>query len=153
MARRNVATQSRVALDRRFATLGPAGRLTRPVRGWVKAIREALGMSTAQLAMRLSIKQPSLVAIEQSEERGTIRLATLQRVAEALGCTVVYALVPNKPLETLVHERAREVARRRLAAVDHTMLLEDQQVPAEHLEGRLESIARDIEPGALWDDE
>ena len=68
-------------------------------------------MSTAQLAKRLGIRQPSLVALEQSEAKGTIELATLRRVAEALDCTLVYALVPNKPLETTLRDRARAFAR------------------------------------------
>jgi transcriptional regulator with XRE-family HTH domain len=55
-------------------------------------------MSSAQLAQRLKIKQPSLVDLEKSEAKGSIELATLRRVAEALDCTLVYALVPNKPL-------------------------------------------------------
>ncbi len=88
-------------------------------------------MSTAQLAKRLGIKQPSLVALEQSEAKGTIELATLRRAAEALDCTLVYALVPNKPLETTVRDRARAFARRRRGPVEHSMLLEDQKVNSE----------------------
>ncbi len=108
MKKARLATQSRSQLDERFREMGPASRYAAPVRGWIKAIREALGMSTAQLAKRLGIKQPSLVALEQSEAKGTIELATLRRVAEALDCTLVYALVPNKPLESTIRDaRAR----------------------------------------------
>src|SRR5215813_3110930 len=95
----HLAAQSRARLDERFQKLKPVTQYDVPVRGWIKAIREALGMTTAQLANRLGIKQPSVVAIEQSEAKGTIELATMRRVAEALDCTLVYALVPNKPLE------------------------------------------------------
>jgi transcriptional regulator with XRE-family HTH domain len=55
----------------------------------------------------MGVKQPSVVALEQSEAKGTIELATLRRVAEALDCTLVYALVPNRPLEQTVRDRAR----------------------------------------------
>src|ERR1700733_2845339 len=106
MKKARFAAQSRSHLDERFRELGPARRYTPPVRGWIKAVRAALGMSTAQLAKRLGIKQPSLVALEQSEAKGTIQLDTLRRVAEALDCTVIYALVPNKPLEKMVRDRA-----------------------------------------------
>ncbi|HXZ01124.1 MAG TPA: mobile mystery protein A [Stellaceae bacterium] len=147
------AAQSRAALDRRFKQLRSVNQFARPVHGWIKAVREALGMSTPQLARRMKVKQPTLVAIEQSEEKGTIQLATLRRAAEALDCTVVYALVPNQPLEKMVRDRARRAARRRLEAVDHTMRLENQQVSREELEERLDEIARDIKPRALWDDE
>src|SRR5271154_7181917 len=107
MKRKRLSTQSRSRLDQRFQELGAVMRYTSPARGWIKAVREALGMTTAQLARRLGIRQPSVVALEQSEAKGTIELATLRRVAEALDCTLVYALVPKKPLEDIVRERAR----------------------------------------------
>ena len=113
MIKPRFAAQSRSRLDERFKELGPVKRYASPVRGWIKAIREGLGMSTEQLAKRLGIRQPSVVAMEQSEAKGTIELATLRRVAEALDCTLVYALVPNRPLETMVRDRARGAGGRR----------------------------------------
>src|SRR5580704_1116136 len=124
MTKARLAAQCRSHLDKRFRELGPAALYITPVRGWIAAIRGALGMSTAQLAKRLGIKQPSVVAMEQSEVKGAIELATLRRVAEALDCTLIYALVPNRPLEATVRERARIFARRRLAPVEHAMMLE-----------------------------
>src|ERR671914_403124 len=114
--------QSRARLSERFDRMGSTDQYAPPVRGWIKAIREALGMTTAQLARRMGIRQPSVVALEQSEVKGTIELATLRRAAEALDCTLVYALIPNKPLEATVRERARAFARRRLRPVEHSML-------------------------------
>src|SRR5471032_1937430 len=128
MNKAKLAAQSRAQLDGRFKALGPIARYSPPVRGWIKAVREALGMTTAQLARRLGVKQPSVVAFEQSEAKGSIELATLRRVAEALDCSLVYALVPNKPLEETVRARARNFIRRRREPVEHSMLLEDQKV-------------------------
>jgi predicted DNA-binding mobile mystery protein A len=108
-------------------------------------------MTTAQLAKRLNVKQPSVVAIEQSEARGTIELATLRRVAEALDCTLVYAFVPNKPLEAMVRDRARLFTRRRLGPVEHSMLLEDQAVIEKHADKRLDEIVRETNPRLFWD--
>ena len=122
-----------------------------PVRGWIKAVREALGMTTAQLAKRLHVKQPSVIAMEQSEAKGTIELATLRRVAEALDCTLVYALIPNKPLETIVHDRARAFARRRREPIEHSMLLEDQKVEAKNAEASVDEIVRETNPRLFWD--
>lgn len=102
-----IAAQSRARLDERFAHIRPVDQLRPPARGWIKAIREALGMSTAQLAQRMGVRQPSIVGLERSEAEGRIELASLRRVAEALDCTLVYALVPNTPLATTVRERAR----------------------------------------------
>ena len=76
-------------------------------------------MSTAQLANRVGVRQPSVVAMEQSEAKGSIELATLRRVAAALDCTLVYALLPNKPLEATVRNRARTFARRQRTWLNH----------------------------------
>jgi predicted DNA-binding mobile mystery protein A len=145
------AAESRKQLDERFKQLGPVKRYATPVRGWVKAIREALGMTTAQLAKRLNVKQPSVAALEQSEEKGTVELATLRRVAEALDCTLVYAFIPNKPLNTIVRDRARSFLRQRRGPVEHSMLLEDQQVEEKNAEARLDEIIRETNPRLFWD--
>jgi predicted DNA-binding mobile mystery protein A len=152
MKNSRIATQSRQNLEARFEGMRPVTRFETPVRGWIKAIREALGMSSAQLAKRLKIKQPTVVAMEQSELKGTIQLATLRRIAEAMNCTLVYALVPNVPLEAIVREQARKVARRRLQSVEHSMLLEDQSVAAKDSDAHIDALARDMNPRALWDD-
>jgi predicted DNA-binding mobile mystery protein A len=151
MNKARLAAQSRAHLDERFKELRPVMRYNSPVRGWIKAVREALGMTTAQLAKRLDVKQPSVVAIEQSEAKGTIELATLRRAAEALDCTLVFALVPNKPLEAMVRDRARLFARKRWEAVEHSMMLEDQKVKAKDSQARLDDIVRETNPRLFWD--
>ncbi|MBM3547745.1 MAG: mobile mystery protein A [Alphaproteobacteria bacterium] len=148
------AQRAREALDRRFEAISGLSRFARPRFGWIKAIREALGMTTAQLAARLEVSQPSISGVEASEGMETIRLDTLRRVADALGCDLVYALVPRKPLETMVRERASVVAASMLAPVRQTMALEGQAVdPALVSEDRqLEIAARQIRARDLWDE-
>ncbi len=108
-------------------------------------------MTTAQLAARMGVKQPSIVGLERSEAKGSIELATLRRTAEALDCTLIYALVPNKSLETTVRERAREFARRRLEPVEHSMLLEDQRAPERDAAARIDEVVRETNPRLFWD--
>ena len=151
MKKARLAAQSRAHLDERFKELEPVIRYNAPVRGWIKAVREALGMTTVQLANRLGVKQPSVVAIEQSEAKGSIELATLRRVAEALDCTLVYALVPNKTLEATVRDRARAFERRRRGPVEHSMRLEDQSVKGKDAETRLDVVVRETNPRIFWD--
>jgi predicted DNA-binding mobile mystery protein A len=153
MRKARLAARSRLQLDTRFKAVGPATQFAPPVRGWIKAIRESLGISTVQLARRLRVKQPSVVDLERSEAKGTIELATLRRVAAALDCTLVYALVPNKPLDAMVRDRARAFARRRLEPVEHSMLLEKQKVTtgARNRRERLEEIIRETNPRLFWD--
>ncbi len=152
MKKSKLATQSRSRLDSRFIEIGPAKRFTTPARGWIKAIRGALGMSSSQLASRLGVKQPTVIALEQSEAKGTIELATLRRAAEALDCTLVYALVPNKPLETIVRDRARSLARAGSAPLEHSMLLENQAVGVSDSEAQLDEFVRETNPSRFWDD-
>jgi len=147
-----LAAHSRARLDERFKAIGPSASYAQPVRGWVKAIREALGMSTAQLAKRAGIRQPSIVALEQSEAKGTIEIATLRRIADALDCKFVYALVPNKPLDQTIRERARLFARRRSEPIEHSMALEDQKVPRKETEALIDEILRETNPRRLWDE-
>jgi len=152
MATSRSAAQARTRLDERFKAFGSPATYTQPVRGWVKAIREALGMSTAQLAKRAGVRQPSIVALEQSEAKGSIELATLRRIAEALDCRLVYALVPNQPLEQTVRERARLCVRRRLDPIEHSMALEDQQAPRRDTEALIDEVLRETNPRRLWDE-
>lgn len=146
-----MAAQSRAHLDRRFNNFKPASQFTPPAKGWIRAIREALGMTAEQLARRLGIKQPTVHALEQSEIKSSIELATLRRVAAALDCTLVYAFVPNQPLEETVRARARSFARRRLAPVEHSMLLEDQAVQGSGEESRIDEVLLETSPGKLWE--
>ena len=146
---------ARKYLDQRLTPLMNADALARPPRGWVKAIREALGMTTAQLAQRLAITQPSVVGLEKSEASRAITLETLERAARALDCTLVYALVPRKPLETIVQERARDKAHARLRTISHSMALEDQRVPDENAREQHERLAKMLIEGrgsVLWDE-
>jgi len=112
-------------------------------------------MTTAQLARRLKIAQPSVVELEQSEAANGITLRTLERAAEALGCRVVYALIPEKPLEETLRARAKLVAGRKMEAVEHTMRLEDQSVRTRKVRDELQKkLIEDLlqKPARLWDD-
>jgi predicted DNA-binding mobile mystery protein A len=141
-------------LDKRFAALQPLAKTPRPPKGWLRAIRDALGMTTAQFGRRLAVSQPRIVELEQSEASGSVTLNTLRRAAEALGCRLVYALVPDRPLEDTVKGRADLIASRMTSAVTQTMRLEDQEVA--NKEATKELHRRQVErllrrPARLWD--
>ena len=143
-------------LDKRFAALRPLMDARRPPKGWIRAIRDALGMTSAQFARRMNVVQSSASELEQSEARDGITLKRLERAAEALGCRVVYALVPLRPLADVVRARAEHVADRQLAAVEHTMRLENQAVPDRKARAALRRRTIDDllrNPSRLWDEE
>lgn len=145
---------ARQALDRRFHVLrGFVPQAAVPRGGWLKAVRESLGMSAADLAARTGTAQTSILRLEASEREGRVQLDTLRRAADALECDLVYAVVPRRPLETMVTDRARLKAGSLLSRVGHSMLLEDQQVlPAAAREQLAEQAARLLDRPGLWSD-
>jgi len=145
---------ARKQLDKRLNTLRNSDALSRPPRGWIKAIREALGMTTTQFGKRLGVSQSTALGFEKSEVSKGITLETLERAARALDCRLVYALVPSKPLELLVEGQARELAKKRLRATSHSMALEDQRVDEADERDHLERLVQKLlnQPGsALWE--
>jgi predicted DNA-binding mobile mystery protein A len=144
-------------LDERLETLRAVAHLAAvPPRGWIRAIRETLGMTTRQLSQRLGVSQPRVVKLEQSETTGAITLGSLQRAAEALGCRLVYSIVPLKPLTETIEERISVIAERQLASVEQTMRLEAQEVTnkARRDQAR-QQIVQEVmrRPARLWDEQ
>ena len=142
-------------LDKRFSSLRPLAKGARPPKGWLRAIRDALGMTTAQFARRLGVSQPRIIELEQSEVSGGVTLNTLRRAAEALDCRLVYVLIPEKSLTETVSERAELIAERQLKAVEQTMRLEGQSVEdttaAKDLRRQfVDQLLR--RPARLWDE-
>lgn len=134
---------ARGALDKKLhsATLN---HLHRPHKGWVRAVREALGMTSAQLAERLGVSRPRITALEKSEMDDTVTLGTLRRAAHAMDCTLVYALVPKSTFEETLKTRAKLVARKLITEIDHTMALEAQNMDQKSLEEEIEKLSQNL---------
>jgi predicted DNA-binding mobile mystery protein A len=142
-------------LDQRFKALRPLIAAPRPPKGWVRAVRDALGMTGVQFAKRLGVAQPRVLELEQAEVSGSLTLKSLERAAEALGCRVVYALVPEKTLAETVERQAALIADKQLAQVEQTMSLENQSVNgnAVRKDMRARLVSELLEkPARLWDD-
>ncbi len=150
MKTRNIA--ARRHLDSRLLRLKEMAPQPVPHRGWVRAIRQALGMSTTELAARIGVTQSRISALEQGEVEGTIKLETLRRAAEALDCDLMYALVPRTTLSEAVRRQARRKAGAHLRTVQHHMRLEDQEVIGGDAD-ELEDVSRElIDRRGLWSD-
>jgi predicted DNA-binding mobile mystery protein A len=147
------AAKARRHLDRRFIAMGAAKvELAVPVKGWIRAIREGLGMTAAQLAARLGVSRSSVFDIENAEVRGAIQISSLKRAAEAMDCTLVYGLVPNDSLEGFLRRQARQVASDHLKPVEQTMLLENQSLTAQQSRELLDDyIQTKLDPRLIWD--
>lgn len=136
-------------------TLEPWRALPRspPSGGWLRAVRQALGMTTRQLARALNVTQAAVADAERAEAKSAITLATLQRYAAALDCEVVYALVPRRPLQQVVHERAARIAHDELARVRHSLTLEGQADGGEYMERQIAQLRAKLLEGKrsrLW---
>ncbi len=124
---------------------------------WIKEIRNALGISPTQFAKLLGISRPSFLRLETNEGRQTIELQTLRRIASAINCQVIYALVPEPnygSLESILKERARATARKIIDRVAKTMALESQSVQAQELDRQIQELADDLVRNLdkrLWD--
>jgi predicted DNA-binding mobile mystery protein A len=148
------AVLARKNLDKRLVRLREVP-LPMPPCGWVKAIREALGLSARQLASRMGVVQSRLSTIEKAEVTGATTIKTLRETAQAMGCTFVYALVPNKPLDDLLHDQATRRADQELMRLHHTMRLENQALTKEDLLTERERLIAELLSGSLrglWND-
>jgi XRE family transcriptional regulator, regulator of sulfur utilization len=103
-----------------------------PRGGWLKAVRQALGKSLKSVAGELKISPQAVHQLEKSEAAGTISLKQLEAVSSAMGCHVVYTLIPN---HGTLADTANAANEQNLRAVHHTMALEGQTV--EHPDKRL----------------
>lgn len=145
---------ARQQLDVTLAMFGAVRDVQPPPKGWIRAVRESLGMSGKQLAQRLKVSQPRIHRLEQDEPSGALTLKTMRQAAEALDCVFVYALVPRSSLEDTVKTQARLVAAERLQRVSHTMLLEAQGLTGKEQQASLDSAIEELireTPKDLWE--
>ncbi len=130
-------------------------KVTPPPTGWIKAIRNAIGMSMMQLGKRLSITKQSVQDIERREKDGSISIKALREAARALDMQLVYGFVPNDgSLEELIDRKAKELAKQIVQRTSNSMKLEDQENSKQRIEKAIEERAAIIKnemPKTLWD--
>ena len=130
------------------------GTGTSPRGGWVRAIREALGMSQAALAARAGISRATVQKLEQAETDRRITLDSLERLAAALDCNVAVALVPRGGSLEQFRERAADAkAEALLKPTEHSMNLEGQGVAKsarQRLKNNLVESLLKGSPRKLW---
>lgn len=126
-----------------------------PPTGWIKAIRNALGMSAQQLGNKLSMTRQGVQDLENREKEGTVTLKSLREAARAMDLHLVYGFVPvDGSLEELIGRKAREMAEQIVGRTNATMKLEDQENSQQRIEKAIEerTIALKNEmPKSLWD--
>ena len=141
---------ARTALERDLATHRARSTIA-PRSGWIRAIRDAIGMSTRELAVRAQLSQSRISQAEQHERDGALSLSNLRHIADALDCDLEYVLVPRQPLDEMVRDQAVRKATELAATTDHTMALEDQRPSADATRRRIETLAAElVDKRGLW---
>ena len=151
-----VIAMRRLQLDERLRPFRSPELPTPPPGGWLRAIRIALGMSTSALARRVGIAHTNIAKAERAEVKGTVTLNTLHKIADAMDCDLVYAIVPRQTLQVTLSKRANDKATAELSRVTHTMALEKQTPTSEAQRGILEARIQELlagSPRRLWDDD
>lgn len=142
-------------IDKRLASVRSIENLAIPQKGWINAVRTALGMSLRQLGERLQISQQSVKEIEEREVSGSLTLKSLREAAQALEMRLVYGLVPiGESLESMVEKRAQDIAEMIVMRTSHSMILEGQENSPERLKKAIEEKADELKrtmPKYLWD--
>lgn len=144
---------ARKQLDETLKSFSITAHVARPIRGWARAIRDALGMSMRQLADRLGVSQSRIVKIEQDELSGALTIKTLEKIADKLDCVFVYGFAPRSTLENTVRNQAACIARERMNKISHHMYLEAQELTNHHSKATFENMVEEIleTPSKLWD--
>ena len=144
----------REQLDRTLKNFKSLQGMRLPSKGWLRAIRDALGMNGRQFAERMGVSPARISKMESDELAGALTLKTLRKAAEALDCTLVYGLVPKTTLEDVVRKQVAMYAGLRFNRISHTMALEDQELTTQEKKKARKTMEEDLlrdMPKTLWD--
>ena len=140
--------KQRQAQDRINQAASLIKSLAKPVGGWIATFQEAIGMNAPALAERLDVSRNTIYASIQNEQAGTISLNQLEKIAEAMGGRLVYAIVPREgAVEEIVLAQARAKARRIIQRTRAHMALEEQSEGLRSDAAMIEDLAADI----IWE--
>ncbi len=150
-------SKQRKILDERLASIANIKNHSAPKSGWLRVIRESLGLSSELLSRRLGVAASYILKLEKREQSGTASLATLAKAAEAMDCKLVYFIVPaqESSLEAIIDKRCLLRAKALQKAVDHTMSLENQSTSGNHQEIQIKELAQDLKNNLdpkIWED-
>jgi len=91
--------------------------------GWLRAVRQAVGMPVEEVARRLGVQIGEIWRLERMERESRITLGALRRAAEAMDCELLYGLRPKRGMLSEMAAvrsaaRAKALNKRRVAADD-----------------------------------
>ena len=143
----------RKQLEARYTSIRKAAPMLQPPRGgWLRSLRNALGMRQQDLGRRLGVSRQAIAELERREADEAVTLGTLREAARALGAELHYVIVPVRPVHETLEDRATRVARFMAGQVHHSMRMEDQATGAAEQRARVEEIRQSLlqDPSLLW---
>ncbi len=152
----SVQMLARRQMKQRIDSLANMNRPKRPKNGWIRAIRESLGMSGAQLGQRLGFSRNKISILERKEMDDSITLGELRQLARGLNAELVYMVVPNQAVDDMIQDRAVVVATGRVKATQKSMFLETQQISSQRQQEMINEMAnqiKDMGGRVLWSDD
>ena len=98
---------ARKRLDVEMRRYRRAGMDKNPTNALLRAVRRVLRVPVAEIAEKMGVCKSVVLDLEAREVKNTVTLRSMSRMAQAMGCKVVYGIVPEggKKLEDLVEER------------------------------------------------
>ncbi len=128
--------------------------INKPLGGWINAFQTAIGMRQTYLTQRLKINRNSLYKSIENEKSGSISLKQLEKVADAMGGKLVYAIVPKEgDVESIVTQQAYKKAKRIVSRTLAHMTLEEQTDGLQNEEKMIKELMAEIiatMPPYLW---
>ena len=120
---------ARRKLDAEMRPFRRAGLERNPTNELLRSVRQVLRIPLDEMAEKMGVTRSVVLGLEVSERRKTISMRSLARMARAMGCKVVYGVVPEGglTLEELAEERRLAVERGR-AARERARRAEGRQV-------------------------
>ena len=137
------------ALDKKTSDLKSAKNIVPQSSGWIKTVREVIGMTVSQLATRLGVTQPRITKMESNEDN--LKLSTMKKAAEAMNCEFVYYFKPKTTFQNLVDEQAQKKAAEVLKTVNVNMALENQEIAEDEAVKDFASDLINTKIKQIWD--
>ena len=123
-----------------------------PKEGWLKTIRTALWMSMDKAASRAGVNTSTWEKTEKREQKGTVTIETLQKMANAVNCDVRIVFVAHEPLNQMLKKQALTKAEKEIQRLDETMSLEKQKTSSSFLQDMKDQLVQKYinNPKDIW---
>lgn len=142
-------------IDRKIKAFSGVLPDSKPMGGWIEAVRKAIGMNMRQLATKMNKTPQAIKQIQEREKAGTITLNSLEETAAAMNMKLVYAIVPmeTSSFSELIQQQAEKMAKEIVIRANKTMSLEDQKISEKRIKNSIKEISAELaeNPEKLWE--